>query len=232
MQDLNEKDFLTHLDSGSISPYGVYNLDIDYPQFYSVNNYINNTHDNLDIDQKLNILFIDIEVYTKNAKEFPDPTIAAHPINAITIYSTFEKIYRSYILIYQENILKFKHDNLSDYYKKILRENKYISEEDEIKIEMFGNELDLLRSVWHQIHLIDPTVISGWNCDNFDIPYIYFRLNYLLEKNELDVHKILSKFGSVKVNKFGGSTIIKIADYPVADGMYLYKPRDEGGLAN
>lgn len=164
MQELGEKEFIDLLKSGQLTPYNLYNLDIDYTQLYSVDNYINNPNDNPDKDQLLNILFLDIEIFTNNAGLFPEPTDANYPINAITIYSTFENIFRAYILLNNENIIKFPTNDiqkLENDYKKILLENKYITEDNNIKIEFFGNEMDLIRSVWHQIHLIDPVILSG-----------------------------------------------------------------------
>ncbi|MFW6219347.1 MAG: DNA polymerase domain-containing protein [bacterium] len=233
MNELSYNDFKQYMDSGSITPYNVYNLDIEYHQLYSVDNYIKNEWDTIEKEQPLNILFADIELFTKNSKEFPDPVSAKYPINAITIYSSFDKTYYAYILLYNENITKFPVDDLmklEQEYHKILLKDKYILEDDKIKIQVFGYEIDLIKAIWKKIHEIDPIILTGWNSDNFDYPYIYFRLINLLDKNETEVNNIMSKFGGVKVNKMGQSTLIKIADYPIADLMYLYKPRDEFGL--
>ena len=233
MQELNEKEFIQYLKDDNFGPYNIYNLDIDYTQLHSVDHYLHSNNDNINTNQLLNILFLDIEVFTKNSGKFPEPIGAKFPINAITIYSTFEKIFRSYILLSNENMMKFPINDLSklqsDYKNALLKQN-YITDEQNIQIKYFVYELDLLKDVWNDIHQIDPVVLSGWNSDEFDIPYIYFRLCNLFEKNEESAKKILSKFNQVKVNKFGDRTIIKIADFSIADLMYLYKPRDEGGL--
>jgi len=230
MQNLSIEEF-NNLD---ISPYQIYNLDLDYQQSFSINSYLENKNDTIDNDQLLNILFADIEVFTNNAGVFPKPEIAKFPINAITIYSTFEKIFRSYFLLQHSNINKFPSKNeipdLINQFTKDLLVDKYINSDEKLEIYIFTSEMDLIRACWGKIREIDPSVLSGYNMDRFDLPYIYFRLSNLLNKNEVEIGKILSLFGKIKVEKFGNEFLIKIPEMPVSDLMYLYKPRDDGGL--
>jgi len=217
-----------------ISPYQVYGLDLDYQQYYSIQNYLKNKTDTIDKDQFLNILFMDIEVFTNNAGVFPKPDQAKFPINAITIYSTFDKTFRSYFLLQHSNISKFPEKeeipNLVQSFVKELLDDKYILSDEKLEIYIFTTEIDLLRACWNQIRNIDPTILSGWSTDRFDLPYIYFRLSNILNKNEVEIGKILSKFGKIKVEKFGNEFLIKIPEYPILDLLYAYKPRDDGGL--
>jgi DNA polymerase elongation subunit (family B) len=230
LQTLNLEEF-NNLD---ISPYQVYGLDLDYQQSFSINSYLENKNDTIDNDQLLNIVFADIEVFTNNAGVFPKPEQAKFPINAITIYSTFEKVFRSYFLLQHSNINKFpSKDEIPDLinqFTKDLLVDKYINSDEKLEIYMFTSEMDLIRACWGKIREIDPSVLSGYNMDRFDLPYIYFRLSNLLNKNEVEIGKILSLFGKIKVEKFGNEFLIKIPEMPVSDLMYLYKPRDDGGL--
>jgi len=230
MQNLSLEEF----DNLDISPYQIYGLDLDYQQSFSINSYLENKNDTIDNDQLLNILFADIEVFTNNTGVFPKPEIAKFPINAITIYSTFEKIFRSYFLLQHSNINKFPNKNeipdLINQFTKDLLVDKYINSDEKLEIYMFTSEMDLIRACWGKIREIDPSVLSGYNMDRFDLPYIYFRLSNLLNKNEVEIGKILSLFGKIKVEKFGNEFLIKIPEMPVSDLMYLYKPRDDGGL--
>ncbi len=234
MKELNVEQFMEMLNNNQISPFNIYNLDQDYQQYYSIKHYLNYPHDNFDLDQKLQILFLDIEVYTGNANEFPQPQHAKYPISAITIYSTFEKIYRSYIFLQHLNVNKFPDKNnladLEEYYKNELINDGYIDRTEQVKVTIVANELDLIKQVWSTIREIDPVILSGWSVENFDLPYIYFRLTNLLNKNEKEVKKIFSQFETVKVQKTGESYLIQIPEYPVLDLLYLYKPRDEKGL--
>ena len=218
----------------NLSPYQVYGLDIDYQQYYSIQHYLNNKTDVIDKDQILNIVFGDIEVYTANAKVFPKPELAKFPISAITLYNNFNKTFNSYFLLHQFNISKFPNKNqildLIKRFKKELIENKYIYENENIEIEIFTDELSLIKTCWNKIKDIDPSLLGGWNFDRFDLPYIYFRLGNLLNKNKNEIGKILSRFSKIKVEKFGGDYLIKIPEFPVLDLLYAYKPRDDGGL--
>jgi len=233
MSELKEitLDEFTHM---NISPYQIYGLDIDYPQYYAIQHYLRHNHDTIDVDQLLNINFIDIEVFTNNSKTFPKPELAAHPINAITTYNTFNKTFYSYILLQHSNIQKFPNKEqlpeLINSFKKELIEGNYISTDDLLQIEIFSNEIDLIKSCWKQIKESDPAIISGWNCDMFDIPYIYFRLGNLLNSNDIEIGKILSNFGKIKLDRNNNEYLIKIPEYPLVDLLHLYKPRDDGGL--
>ncbi len=220
--------------SMNLSPYQIYGLDLDYQQYYSIQNYLKNKNDTIDKDQILNVLFLDIEVYTSNSGTFPKIDIAKFPISSITIYSTFNKTFKSFFLLQHANIHKFpikeEIPNLIHDFTTDLIQHKYITENEKLEINIFTTEIDLIRSCWNSIKEIDPTIISGWNCDEFDIPYIYFRLSNLLNKNETEINKILSQFGKVKIDKYANKFLIKIPEYPVLDLLYAYKPRDDGGL--
>lgn len=235
MQELSLDQFNDLLKTDQITPYSIYGLDVDYQQYFSIDHYIKNQNDSLEKDQKLNILFVDIEVYTGNAGEFPKPNQAKYPISAITIYSTEEKIFKSFFLVQQININKFPNKSefskLIDYYKDELIKNEYIKESEELKIELqvFTSELDLIKTCWTEVKKIDPTILSGWNSDRFDYPYVYYRLGNLLNKNEQAVQEILSRFNVVKIHKLGEEIFIQIPEMPICDLLQLYKPRDEGG---
>ena len=236
INDYTVDEFIRLVNDDKILPYNCYGLDIDYQQYYSINHYLENTHDNFDVNQKISTLLFDIEVYTKNEGKFPTPSIAKHPISAITIYSTKEKIYKSYILLQHVNINKFPSKNdipqLIESFKKELIEQKYFDEKENenLEIYIFTNELEMIKACWAEVRRIDPTCISGWNSDIFDLPYVYFRLGNLLNKNESEVCKILSMFGTVKINKMNDEYTINIPEFPVVDLLYLYKPREDKGL--
>jgi DNA polymerase elongation subunit (family B) len=219
-----------------ISPYQIYSLDLDYQQYYSIQNYLKNKDDTINKDQKLNIVFFDIEVYTSNAGVFPKPESAKFPINAMTIYSTFNKTFSSYFLLQHSNIQNFPSKeeilSLTQNYTTDLFKTNYILDDEKLEIFTFTNETELIKACWNKIKQIDPSILSGWATDRFDLPYIYFRLSNLLNKNEIEIGNILSRFGKIKVEKFANEFLIKVPEYPILDLLYAYKPRDDGGLVN
>jgi DNA polymerase elongation subunit (family B) len=236
MNQYTSSQFLELLNDNKITPYNCYGLDLDYTQYFSIDHYLKNPNDNFEVNQKLNTILIDIEVYSNNNGKFPIPSVAKCPISAITIYSTEEQIYKSYILLMHSNINKFPSKDqlpqLINEFKKILIEEEYFKESDNEQIEIFvyTNELEMIKACWSEVRRIDPATLSGWNFSLFDLPYIYFRLGNLLNKNESEVGKILSIFGLVKINKMGEDYIVSIPEMPVADLLYLYKPREDQGL--
>jgi DNA polymerase elongation subunit (family B) len=236
MNKYTSSQFLELLNDNKITPYNCYGLDLDYTQYFSIDHYLKNPNDNFDVNQKINTVLMDIEVFSNNSGKFPAPSAAKCPISAITIYSTEEKIYKAYFLLMHSNINKFPSKDqlpqLITEFKKILVEEEYFKETDneQLEIYVFTNELEMIKACWSEIRRIDPATLSGWNFNLFDLPYIYFRLGNLLNKNESEVGKILSMFGLVKINKMGDDYIISIPEMPVADLLYLYKPRDDGGL--
>lgn len=234
MEVIEYQNFVNQIKSGNISPYQMYNTDIDYPQYFAVQHYLQNRKDTIDINMQLNIGFLDIEVYCANAGEFPKPQEAKYPISSIVLRCTSEKKYVGFFRLIGKNANKFPTENIQeaiDYCTNELKTNGYMDEDESIEIHIYGNEIQLLNEFWNYIHRVDPSVLSGWNSSQFDTPYIYHRLcNILQDEKGQKTAQMMSKFGVVKKMKMGHEVKINISDYTDMDLMYLYKPRDEGGL--
>lgn len=231
MEELNANELQEMLTSGDLNYYQLYDVDIEPTQYFSITHYINNPNDNIERNQLLNVLFFDIEVYNFNQ---PDVELdqAKNPVSSNTIYSTFDKTYYVYFLELPCIFGKIDRNKLSQFEEEIKKElidYKYIKEDDNIKILLYRDELELLKDNWNKIHEIDPSVISGFNADKFDLPYLYRRLR-TLTNDENKPQKIMSKFDVVKTRKFGGKLVCQIPEYPLLDIRHLYIPRDEGGL--
>ena len=131
----------------------------------------------------------DIEVDVPVGGEFPDATKAIYPINAITIYNSTQEKFFTYFLALDSN---FKWDR------------KYISDDLNVELFVFYNEFDLLKSFVEHIKSEDYDILSGWNSETFDIPYIITRCNQILSTSYT---KTLSPFKSISsrsfVNSFG-----------------------------
>jgi DNA polymerase elongation subunit (family B) len=237
MQEIKYSELDTFLKNKELNFYNIYNSDLNTPIYYSTQHYINNPDDNTDIEQKLHILFVDIEVYwhDKNVKfEFD---VANHPINALTVYSTELKIFKSFYLLYDFNYQKFgitPNCNIQEVinnhiinYKTWLLKEKYVNDDDNIEINIYNNELQLLLDAWAYIRNTNCVILSGFNSDNFDYPYIYKRLLKLYNDDKPKVDSIISQFGLIEFNSNG---FMKIIDYPICDIQYCYKIRGDGGL--
>lgn len=228
---MDANQLFSKIENGEISPYNIYNLDIDYPQYYAVKHYLNNDFDTIDNNQKLHKVYVDIEVYSENKMDIKNIESGQYPVSAITLYSNFENKLYSFFLLDKRNIEKWKSiDNHVEYFKKSLIKNNYIKKDVDIELKTYNSDMSLIKDTWNQIHELDPVILSGFNSDLFDYPYIYFRLKNLYNGDEKSISKILSKFGDVRLSKFGGKNIIKFNEYILADILYIFKPRDDGGL--
>lgn len=126
----------------------------------------------------LRIGFLDIETFSPNG--FPVPSKAEDPINVITIYDSLIK--------------KFITWGLEPYLDSL---------PDEIYVHC-ANERELLKKFLDYWSMDYFDVISGWNSEFFDIPYIINRIKKILGEEEV---KRLSPYNDIRnrivVNRFG-----------------------------
>lgn len=103
----------------------------------------------------LKIFSLDIETYSPN--EFPEPSLAKDPIVLITLHDSIDNIYHTWGL-----------------------GNDYHSTRDNVKYYKCVSETDLLRSFVRFWRKDFPDVLTTWNGEGFDVPYIINRLNNVL----------------------------------------------------
>lgn len=129
--------------------------------------------DNIDpVSMPLKVWFLDIEVYSPD--EFPEANKAAHPVNIITIYDTIDEKYYSW---------GYKN------YKPKLKDHVFFECENER--DMFQKFLEFQATDY-------PDVISGWNSEFFDLPYIINRIAILFDDDE---PKRLSPVGRIRARE-------------------------------
>lgn len=103
----------------------------------------------------LNVMFLDIEVDTGDEQVFPDQTEAKYPINMFT--TIFNKVKTTYVL-----------DNGTE----------PIDKQPGVTYKIFGlkEEKKMLNQFIKDLRAADPDFIAGWNLINFDMDYMYHRL--------------------------------------------------------
>lgn len=141
-------------------------------------------------------MVLDIEVSSEGG--FPDIKKADKEITAIAIYDSANDLYFSYILDPKKLIQDVERDNVS--------------------IKSFEDEESLLKAFFKKYKEISPTIITGWNVDFFDIPYLIHRSNKVFGEN---FARKLSPIGIVTYNKFQNK--YKIAGVSCLDYLLLYK---------
>ena len=103
----------------------------------------------------IKVCFLDIEVFSPD--EFPEAKDAKHPINLITIYDNLSKTFYTW------------------------GNKPYTPSRDNVVYTLCKDECDLLDkflSFWENDYY--PDILSGWNTDFFDFPYLINRISNLL----------------------------------------------------
>ncbi|HQI44454.1 MAG TPA: DNA polymerase domain-containing protein [Bacteroidales bacterium] len=142
------------------------------------------------------ILVLDIEVSSEGG--FPDITKGDKAITAIALFDQAGNKYYSLVLD-PENKISSKSTS-------------------ELETCSFKSEDTLLNSFLNLWEQIQPTIVTGWNSNNFDIPYLYNRIRAVLGKQ---ASYRLSPIGIMYQNKFSGRMVC--AGISLLDYLELYK---------
>ncbi len=142
------------------------------------------------------LMFFDIEVSVENGV----PNIE-NPNNEITSIAVYDAIIQQY------TVLVLDKTGTHPSYEK-----------ENINVVMYASELDLLYGFLDLYEQIEPTIISGWNSDYFDVPYLYNRLKQQCGPN---IAGRLSRIGKLKYSKFRRK--YQIAGVSSLDYLDLYK---------
>ena len=141
-------------------------------------------------------LFFDIEVEVTEG--FPDVEKAYNMITSIALYD----------------------DTTSTYYTFVTDPKKQIEDykKDDTIVEFYDTEYAMLTRFFQKYNQIKPTIISGWNSEFFDIPYLYNRAVRILGGA---VANSLSPIGIVYYNEYKKRHYI--AGVSSMDYLVLYK---------
>jgi DNA polymerase elongation subunit (family B) len=111
-------------------------------------------------EHPLKVMFIDIETYSPNG--FPTPDTATDSINVITVYDSL----RDHFITWGTKPLKKKIKNCTYSY--------------------CNTEALLLESFIKYIEEDAPDILTGWNSEFFDMPYIINRISKILGDNAVE----------------------------------------------
>jgi DNA polymerase elongation subunit (family B) len=150
---------------------------------------VDNYTDSEDVSEGHREVYFDIEVEVKDG--FPDPKRADNKITAIALYDKVSDKYSCYVLGDVPN---------TDV------------------VESFKSEEELLQRFYQKYLEINPTILSGWNIDGFDIPYLYNRTKRVMGDS---FARSLSPIGEVFYSEH--KSRYKIAGVSCLDYLSLYK---------
>ena len=104
----------------------------------------------------LKIQYMDIEIYNEGSKAFPNVKTAGKPINSISFLNGEGNV----------NVFLLKSKHMDD---------AEIQEFENIDVQVFTKEKDLLKAYFKATADYAPDVITAWNGNGFDFPYIHNR---------------------------------------------------------
>jgi DNA polymerase elongation subunit (family B) len=171
-----------------------------YNQFPNKYKYIaSGWKDGVDYDTSLiRIINFDIEVMLPPEGGFPYPETANGEINAITIY--YDDVYY------------------------VFGTQSYTPKQPNVKYMLCQDEKDLLKKFVNMWSCITPDIITGWNIEFFDVPYIINRTRKIVGEEWANK---LSPWGNIderKIIQFGRESIVyDILGVVTLDYVSLYK---------
>ena len=152
------------------------------------------------------VLTFDIEV--EMISGLPNTREAQNEITAIASHDSITKAYDVFVL---------------DKERKVKNNAKNFNKDGrKVNVHIFDNEKNLLLAFLNYYQEIDPTILTGWNIDFFDIPYLYNRIkNVCGEGHAKRLSRIGEAFWSPYREKFsfGG---VSILDYINLYKTYTY----------
>ena len=152
------------------------------------------------------VMTFDIEV--EMITGLPNTKEAQNEITAIASHDSATKYYDVFVL---------------DKHRKIKKnENRFTKDGREVCVHIFDNEKNLLLAFLNYYEEVNPTILTGWNIDFFDIPYLYNRIKNVCGENHAKRLSIIGEcFYSPYREKwsFGG---VSILDYINLYKTYTY----------
>ena len=150
--------------------------------------------DDISVDHRIMIIDIEVEV----TEGFPSVSKASNKITSIALYDSTTDKYFCYVLDEKLTLDKDFGDN--------------------VYVNSCLDEYELLNEFYKKYLEIKPTIITGWNTNRFDIPYLYHRSIQILGE---EIANCLSPINVVNWNKY--RNYYTIAGVSCLDYLELYK---------
>ena len=197
--------YVKHRAGSYVSLYGdklkrVNTWDKDQPELFEsdvnpeIRVLVDNYTDSNEVSEGHRTMIFDIEVEVTDG--FPDINKAENKITSIA----------------------FNDPLLDEYFCYVLDPDNKLKPNSNDTIESFRDEYDLLNAFFKKYMEIQPTILTGWNVEFFDITYLYNRAQQVVGKT---VANLLSPISQVHWSDFAKR--YKIAGVSVLDYLALYK---------
>jgi DNA polymerase elongation subunit (family B) len=172
---------------------------------------IENFSDSVDLWKRKDIRVFNIDIEVTSTEGFPTPDKAAFPITAICIHDS--KSDRFVTFGYNETLGQEWNRENSELPNELLEKVVYID---------CTNEQDLLRKFVDFWQKFPPNIVTGWNIETFDMPYIFNRLsNVGLNPKKLSPRGI-ARLRTFEAG-FGEQQAITLCGVDIIDYLSLYR---------
>ena len=164
--------------------------------------------DSDEIAKNNKVLYLDIEV--EKGDRYSSVADAFNTVTAITYYATGDKFYTCLLLDTERDS--------GEYETSIrIKDDKLVT----AKIQTYKNEHQLLKAFIMQYQKVGHNIITGWNVEFFDMPYLYNRIVKVLG---YDLVNLLSPDAKIVKKRFTGiGEVIHMAGVTTLDYLNLYK---------
>jgi DNA polymerase elongation subunit (family B) len=139
----------------------------------------------------------------------PSTLEAQNEITAIAAHDSASKLYEVFVLDKDRKV-----KNTAQQFSKDGRE---------VKVHIFDNEKSLLMAFLNYYQGVDPTILTGWNIDFFDIPYLYNRIKRVCGEGHA---KRLSRIGQTFYSPYRQKW--SLGGVSILDYINLYKNYNYG----
>jgi DNA polymerase elongation subunit (family B) len=139
----------------------------------------------------------------------PSTLEAQNEITAIAAHDSTSKLYEVFALDKDRKV-----KNTAQQFSKDGRE---------VKVHIFDNEKSLLMAFLNYYQGVDPTILTGWNIDFFDIPYLYNRIKRVCGEGHA---KRLSRIGQTFYSPYRQKW--SLGGVSILDYINLYKNYNYG----
>jgi DNA polymerase elongation subunit (family B) len=139
----------------------------------------------------------------------PSTLEAQNEITAIAAHDSASKLYEVFVLDKERKV-----KNTAQQFSKDGRA---------VKVHIFDNERNLLMAFLNYYQGVDPTILTGWNIDFFDIPYLYNRIKRVCGEGHA---KRLSRIGQTFYSPYRQKW--SLGGVSILDYINLYKNYNYG----
>ena len=157
-------------------------------------------YDSDDVPSYQNIVYLDIECEIAGALTQDTVRNPAGKLTAIALYDNSTKMYYCYILDEAKTMSESTNENKA--------------------VVPCLTEKELMYKFLDKWEELDPTIITGWNSEFFDIPYLYHRIANVLGESQA---ARLSPLKKIDEGEFAGAKYTTIAGINHLDYMLLFK---------